>query len=80
MVDGPLLGVAEPVCRRCGRGLGDHLVLGDDPLPEVKAMLVEAEFGVPFDGLYCPRESPEQGTIHGAVNRRSGGPTPGGGK
>jgi hypothetical protein len=56
---GPLLGVGGPVCRLCGKGLAEHATFHDVPTQAQLRGLVVADFGPPFDGLYCmPTEGP----------------------
>lgn len=63
MTTGPLLGVSEPLCRRCGLRLSEHAVFHDPPTAVQLQGRVAADFGPPFDGLYCqlPEERHEAG-------------------
>jgi hypothetical protein len=47
------------VCRMCGKGLAEHAVFHDVPTQAQLQGMVVADFGPPFDGLYCvPTEGP----------------------
>lgn len=57
---GPLLGISQPLCRRCGKGLSEHAVFHDPPTAAQLEGRVAADFGPPFDGLYC--DPPPEGS------------------